>query len=195
MGRVLLPNGGVFLLQPTDGVVQGGGWPRPGTRTRHPPNQTPPPRNKRVLLPPPPITRGSHWSRRYAPYLNAFSGGFRGGTKGSPPPFSGKFGKIVCWLPPRGNPGSAAVVVEELSVCCENDSEWIDDALLYLLQKATRLRYLDLQAVLLTDTAEKICSLVQQRKIGEYTQRRSCVPNSLLGATYVCIKIWNSHFV
>ena len=68
------------------------------------------------------------------------------------------------------------VVAEELSVCCENDSEWIDDALLYLLQKATRLRYLDLQAVLLTDTAEKICSLVQQRKIGEYTQRLLSAP-------------------
>ena len=61
-------------------------------------------------------------------------------------------------------------------MCCENDSEWIDDALLYLLQKATRLRYLDLQAVLLTDTAEKICSLVQQRKIGEYTQRLLSAP-------------------
>ena len=53
-------------------------------------------------------------------------------------------------------------------MCCENDSEWIDDAVLHLLQKSPWLRFLDLQAVLLTDTVEKICSLQQQNKIREY---------------------------
>ena len=54
---------------------------------------------------------------------------------------------------------------EELSFCCENDHEHIDDAFLYFLQKAARLEYLDLQAVINVSTVDSVCRMQQQYQI------------------------------
>ncbi len=57
-------------------------------------------------------------------------------------------------------------------MCCENETESLEDSLLYMLQKAPRLDYLDLQAVLPVGVVDTICNLQQQRKIGESEGRR-----------------------
>ncbi len=51
-------------------------------------------------------------------------------------------------------------------MCCENEAEPIDEAVKYLLKKATHLEFLDIQAVLPVSLVDAVCRLQQRYKIG-----------------------------